>query len=104
MHTYRVYRNITYISKSLNLKEEEINLAKAVALFHDIGRFEQLKQYKTFLDGKSESHSEIGLKILYEKGILNRTEEREILITAIKFHNVREIPKNLNTEELSFAG
>ncbi len=66
---------------------------------------EQLRQYKTFFDKKSESHSEIGLKILYEKGILNRMEEREreILITAIKFHNVREIPKNLNTEELFFC-
>lgn len=105
VHTYRVYKNITYISKSLNLKEDEINFTKAIALFHDIGRFEQLRQYKTFFDKKSESHSEIGLKILYEKGILNRMEEREreILITAIKFHNVREIPKNLNTEELFFC-
>lgn len=104
VHTYRVYRNIAHISKSLNLKEEEINLAKAIALFHDIGRFEQLRQYKTFSDRKSENHSEIGLKILDEKGVLNLIEEkeREILITAIRFHNVREIP-DLNEKNLFFC-
>jgi len=104
-HTYLVYRNILFLSKSLNLKEEEINLAKAIALFHDIGRFEQLKHYKTFLDRKSESHSEIGLKILDEKGILDKMDdrEREILISAIKFHNVREVPKNLNEKDLFFC-
>ncbi len=105
VHTYRVYRNITYISKSLNLKEEEINLAKAIALFHDIGRFEQLKQYKTFLDRKSESHSEIALRVFNKEGILNRMNEKErkILISAIKFHNVKEIPKNLNEKNLFFC-
>lgn len=103
-HTYRVYRNITYLSKSLNLKEGEINLSKAIALFHDIGRFEQLRIYKTFSDRKSKNHSEIGLKVLDEKGILNQIEEREreILITAIKFHNVREVP-DLNEKDLFFC-
>ncbi|PKP56382.1 MAG: hypothetical protein CVT89_06330 [Candidatus Altiarchaeales archaeon HGW-Altiarchaeales-2] len=41
-HTYLVYRNILFLSKSLNLKEEEINLAKAIALFHDIGNEKDL--------------------------------------------------------------
>ncbi|OIQ04855.1 MAG: hypothetical protein AUK59_06095 [Candidatus Altarchaeum sp. CG2_30_32_3053] len=104
-HTYRVLRNIVHISKSLNLREEEINLAKAIALFHDIGRFEQLKHYKTFLDRNSESHSEIALRVLNKEGVINRIDEkeREILITAIKFHNVREIPEISDEKTLFFC-
>jgi len=95
IHTSKVYRNINFISKSLNLSQEEINLAKSIALFHDIGRFEQLIKYKTFLDRNSENHSEIGLRILKEEGILKCIDENErnILIDAIRYHNVRKVPE-----------
>ncbi len=95
IHTFKVYRNINFISKSLNLNHEEINLAKSIALFHDIGRFEQLIKYKTFLDRNSENHSEIGLRILKEEGILKFMDENErnILIDAIRYHNVRNVPE-----------
>ena len=38
-HTYGVISLSEYIAKDLNLSEEDIELAKLIALLHDIGRF-----------------------------------------------------------------
>jgi len=40
-YSLRVCKNIVDIGKSLNLSEEELNLAETIGLFHDVGRFEQ---------------------------------------------------------------
>src|SRR5512138_1724073 len=60
-HTFRVCENITNIASSLDLSGEDIILAEVIALFHDVGRFEQLCQHKTFSDGISLDHAALGL-------------------------------------------
>ena len=50
VHTYGVMERSEYIAKELKLNEEEIQLAKLIALLHDIGRFEQARKYNTFVD------------------------------------------------------
>lgn len=40
-HTFRVIENIKKLAKSLNLPDEDIELASVIALFHDIARFRQ---------------------------------------------------------------
>lgn len=93
-HTFNVCQNIAEISKSLNLKEYEINLAESIALFHDIGRFEQLRKYKTFKDNISVNHGDLGADILSETKILERLPEREfkIILHSIKYHNALKMP------------
>ena len=49
-HTYRVIDEIKELSKSLDLSKEDTNLAEVIALFHDVGRFEQYAKYRTFSD------------------------------------------------------
>ena len=46
-HTKKVLENASIISKSLQLDDLDTYIAKAAALLHDVGRFEQFKRYKT---------------------------------------------------------
>ena len=41
-HTRRVCTEILDIGKSLALNKENLRLAEVIALFHDVGRFEQI--------------------------------------------------------------
>ena len=63
-HTLRVVDLCERIAKSLNLTEEEIYISKIIGLLHDIGRFEQWKQYNTFRDQSSVDHADFGVEVL----------------------------------------
>ena len=92
------------IAQSLNLSQEEVELAELIGLLHDIGRFEQIKQYHTFSDKDSVNHGEYGVKILFEEGkIRNFIEDSqydEIIKKAILNHNKTNIENGLNKREL----
>jgi hypothetical protein len=93
-HTLRVSKHIVRICASLDLKEAEVHLAEAVALCHDIGRFEQLKRYRTFNDKKSANHAELGVEVMARKKMLISLQpgEQEIITKAVKFHNRKDLP------------
>ncbi len=95
-HTRRVCKEILDIGKTLCLNEEDIYLAEVIALFHDIGRYEQYAHYRTFSDFKSEDHAMLGVKVLYETGILNSIDQstRELILRTIGYHNRAEIPQD----------
>ncbi|HSO66903.1 MAG TPA: HD domain-containing protein [Desulfatirhabdiaceae bacterium] len=103
-HTYHVCRNMTDLIDPLNLSENDRHLAEAIALFHDVGRFEQYRQYRTFFDRASENHARLGLKVLAEKKIMPSIErsERRILSRAIAFHNAAILPQNESSRTLLF--
>ena len=61
-HTKRVCENIIMIGKAMNLSDYELILAETMALFHDIGRFEQYAKYGTFSDIASENHAKLSLR------------------------------------------
>lgn len=90
-HIQRTASIAKEIAKKLNLKEEEVKLAELIGLLHDIGRFEQVKRYGTFIDKNSINHGELGIQILFEEGIIrNFVEDRqydEIIKKAILNHN-----------------
>ena len=67
-HILRVSELSKKIATSLNLSEEDIKLAELIGLLHDIGRFEQVRKYNTFIDKISINHGEYGVKILFEWG------------------------------------
>jgi hypothetical protein len=70
-------------------------LAEAIALFHDIGRFPQYAQYKTFRDSISVNHGLLGAQTHLQEGILHSLPgyEQELISEAVKFHNTFSIPK-----------
>jgi len=104
MHTEGVCRNILAISQFLNLDEEKQNLAEAVGLLHDIGRFEQLKKYKTFNDSSSENHSEIGARVIRDEKILDdlAPHEQEIILASVLYHSSLTLPANEKPGTLLF--
>lgn len=93
-HTFRVIENIKELSKSINLDENDIKLASVIALFHDIARFKQWKEYHTFSDSKSFDHGLIGKKILEDLNLLSsfKKEDRNIILNSILYHNKLDIP------------
>lgn len=92
-HTFRVCKNITMIAGSLELSCEDISLAEVIALFHDVGRFEQLRLHRTFSDKISIDHAALGLSLLDSSTVLQglTKRERHILRRAIWHHNKYEI-------------
>jgi len=93
-HTERVIEEIINIGKQLGLNDNQLNLAELIALFHDIGRFEQYKRYKTFSDHKSEDHAELGIKILKKYNVLYILDEeiQNLILCSIRYHNRASLP------------
>ena len=106
-HTRRVTKITEEIVKSLKLNEEEKEIAELCGLLHDIGRFEQYKEYKTYDDQKSLDHGDLGYKILKEKDYLSvyTTNEKykESLLKSVKYHNKYRISKNLSKQDKLFC-
>jgi putative nucleotidyltransferase with HDIG domain len=99
-HTYRVAKNSAAIAKSLAFENNQRELAEVIGLFHDVGRFKQYSTYKTFNDAKTGSHADIGVDVLRETGILSCLSdvEQELILNAIKYHNLYEIPQKDSPE------
>ena len=93
------------LTAALPLSESDRELAYLCAVYHDIGRFEQLKRYHTFLDYKSIDHAQLGCEILRQGDFLDElsAREREQVLTAIGNHNRLAIEDGLDEKTLLFA-
>jgi len=78
----------------MNLDEEQLQIGETIALFHDIGRFEQFKRYRTFNDRRSQNHAKLSVEILKRTGVFTRLSKAEKKITykAISYHNLYKLP------------
>ena len=103
-HTRNVRKNILQIAKELSLTQEQMRLAETVALFHDIGRFPQYAQFKTFRDAVSLSHGRLGMKTLKKEGLLDRLPkyERELILKVVNFHGAFSIPTTFDEDTVFF--
>ena len=72
MHSYRVVHQAEEICRSINTDTVERDLSSNIALLHDIARFKQWTEYKTFDDSKSFDHGDEGVKILFDEGLIDR--------------------------------
>ena len=100
LHTMEVVKVMDRLTAMKNLSEKIRRLAEATALFHDIGRFEQVTQYGTFSDERSVNHGLLGCRVLKEEGLLDflPEEEQEMVLTAIGNHNKYVIDEGLPEE------
>lgn len=103
-HTLRVCEEIAGIGKALGLSEPDLILARAIALLHDIGRFEQFKRYGTFVDAVSENHATLGLNVIEAQRLLEPLcpQERRLIIDAVGFHNAAVLPEDRDERTLFF--
>jgi len=104
-HTKQVCKEILNIGKQLGLNENELRLSEVIALFHDIGRFEQYARYKTFVDHESENHAELGVKILKENQVLNKFNKsiQSLILRTILYHNRFALPEGETNTCLFFS-
>lgn len=106
-HIKRVEKISEELANYLNLNEEQIRLAKAIGIFHDIGRFKQVEMYDTFSDKDSINHAELGVKILFDENLIEdfgiEEKYKKIIKIAILNHNRDKIEKGLTEEENLFC-
>ena len=102
-HTFRVMKISKVLTKKLNLTKEEKDLAEVIALLHDIGRFEELL-YTKKLDSARFDHSSVGIKVLFEDNVIEKfnidKKYYDTINKAVLNHSKKEIPNDLNEDEL----
>lgn len=104
-HTARVCEQCLAIGQSLGLSAPQLRLAEAIGLFHDIGRFRQYQQYRTFNDARSTDHGELAVRILKESNILSCLPpgEQKTILFAVICHNKRHLPPIRSEKTLVLA-
>ena len=105
-HTERTCKEIIFLGRKSGVNDKDLLLAETTALFHDIGRFPQWKNYATFSDSASEDHALLGLELICRHKILMRlrAKDRELIETAILHHNRRKLPPDLSPRQGLFSG
>ncbi len=111
LHTFKVAALCETIAESINMNEDDVNTAWLSGMLHDIGRFEQLRRFDTFLDHKSINHAEFGADLLFKEGLIDKfksgiegeQEEFDLLELTIRCHNRLTIPEELSEREVVFC-
>ncbi len=106
-HTYRVCALCEQIAAQSGFDEDEIRLSWLTGLLHDVGRFEQLRRYGTFIDAQSIDHAEFGADILFREGkirdYVEDASEDELLEKAVRCHSAYRVPEDYTPREKRFA-
>ena len=101
-HTYRVAGLCGQIAASVGADRD---LAWLCGMLHDIGRFEQVRRYNTFVDAQSVDHAELSCTLLFKDGLLKDfapglgEREQALLHRAIASHSLYRLPEDLTEEE-----
>lgn len=107
VHTYRVAELCEQIAESENMSDEDCDLAYLIGMLHDIGRFEQLKRYNTFIDAESVDHATFGADLLFQEGLIRRFcedfGEDELIEKSIRNHSAFRIEPGLSPRIQSFC-
>ncbi len=105
-HSYRVMRSSIRYALALGWSKDDVSLAGAIGLLHDIGRFEQVRMFDSFSD-KNIDHAVLGVKILFEDGLIEnfslKKEDYDLIRFSILNHNKFVIDACDNERYLRFA-
>ena len=107
IHTDHVAEMCDVIAASLHLNEEDTDTAWICGMLHDIGRFEQLRRYGTFLDRCSVNHAALSADLLFRDGLIRRfvsdSSKDGLIEKTIRLHNVFLLPDDLTDQEEMFS-
>ncbi|WP_371372570.1 HD domain-containing protein [Sporomusa aerivorans] len=101
IHSQRVAASALKLAEHLQLTGRQKTIAEVIGLFHDIARFRQITEYRTFVDAQSFDHGDRGVTELAKTNILTNftREEQETINFAVTAHNKMIIPPaNANKE------
>ncbi|HSV43606.1 MAG TPA: HD domain-containing protein [Candidatus Bathyarchaeia archaeon] len=84
--------------------KHDYQLSRVIGLLHDIGRFEQYRQFQTFADHKSIDHGQLGVTVLQNASMLKvmNQDEQELIIKSISHHNRAALPTDESDQTLMF--
>jgi hypothetical protein len=104
-HTHRVCEETLLLAEPLALDDDQRRIAEVIALFHDVGRFPQFAQYRTYNDSKSVDHGRLAVEVHRREGVLDalRRQERQWVETAVEHHGRKSLPAGLRGRTLLFA-
>lgn len=106
-HTYRVAELCERIAKSAGCPETEVDFAWLTGLLHDVGRFEQLKNFETFNDAQSIDHAAYGADILFREGrirdYIEDCKKDELIENVVRYHNVYRLPEEFDNVTKKFC-
>jgi HD superfamily phosphodiesterase len=106
-HTYRVCGLCQQIAVSSGFGKNDVNIAWLTGLLHDMGRFEQLKRYGTFIDADSIDHAEFGADLLFKERLIRNFIDDDsmdgLLEKAVRYHSAYRLPEDLTDYERKFA-
>lgn len=102
VHSRRVAESIVELANQEKLTERQQFLAEVIGMFHDIARFQQVTEYRTFVDADSFDHGTVGAEILIETGVLQNLSatEQDTVVFAVTNHNKMLIPPTSPENEL----
>lgn len=104
-HTYRVAALCDDIARSLGLGQHDVDLAWLCGILHDVGRFEQVRRYETFVDSQSVSHAALGAEVLFDgaagqagdiRNYVDASPEDEEIRAAVAHHSDLDLPDGLD--------
>lgn len=102
-HSLRVSGLCEQIALSLDLSQADVDLAWLIGVLHDIGRFEQLREYHTFVDYRSMDHAKYGAHYLFADGhirdFLDDMSQDDVICMAIDQHNVYQLRRDLTPRQ-----
>jgi hypothetical protein len=103
-HTQRVAENARVLAKDLGWATSDVCRAEATGWLHDIGRFSQFRDFGCFHDAVSVDHGQRGRNDLRNSDILEGIDPntQTVLLTSVRYHNIRSMPENINAENLRF--
>ncbi len=104
-HSLLVWRECRQLAEAENFSRRMAAIIEIAGLFHDIGRFAQLRGFNTFVDCKSINHGVLGREVLLKTKMLAALPERDrnIVFTVTKIHNERLLAGNFDGETLLVA-
>ena len=101
-HSHRVADDSRLLAEHMHYSPNDKTIAIACGLIHDIGRFEQYRQYQSFVDRTSVDHGECGFEALEENNILQGIDPAEALIirNGVRYHNKKMIPETIESNSI----
>lgn len=96
VHTYGVVACAEEIARRMGLSSVDIELARIIALLHDIGRFEQIRLFDSFFPNTMD-HAAFGAELLfgpkkYIRRFVSSDKYDEIIHEAIADHSLLALP------------
>lgn len=106
IHTLMVVKIMALICEKMKLEDEDIRLALYIALFHDLGRFDEIKIRKEFNNIKFD-HALYSNKVLFEKNFIEKfaisEDDYNLIKSAIYYHNKKDLDDGLTEREQLFC-